>query len=528
MGDMMTKVILTLSHQYCCELSGLTNYTLVGDDEIALDSNRQRLENHLETLGTIFKVSEDDTFISSSMAFYCEEGTLVPQRVQDTPHVRMRRGLGLDYLDYPRIRLLLPQPIETDAYSMSNIGRFALLGKECRWVAQSNPDALPHFARAGILQHLLVPQEPDCISPYTPIEIGGDGAYAHSPEFMEKVIDDKSMNPREAKYRLLALLNGRFGHKFVRSDRLDKVVNKHHLYLPKIEKLREILPPDSIIEPKTEQEKILLHSLKVSTIKDPQAVFFDLAKGIYYWSLLQGMTPVEPVFNIDREFTAGHTHDPKVDYAMFLDTWRNPGFKFQDQWGYMVDTTKIPKINPMNLGWDWSEYRRTNTSSRKIFEDWLQENSDLLTSSLPDIMATIREGKLLPPRVVNRLNLVLESDSYILSVLPREYKDKEKIALITRDQRLGTLLKKKLDNWNPIINHTVYCVDPLIYLIGRMEEVPVLKGVDTLEDPGAILHVDYTEFDSGAPLDWGIFERPIIVVSTRRGNLLVVIKRPTD
>jgi hypothetical protein len=523
MGDMMTKVILTLSHQYCCELSRLSVYTLVGDDEIALDSNRRRLERHLDNLGLIFKVSELDTFISTNLAFYCEEGSLVPQSVLDVPHVRMRRAQELDYLDYPRIRLLLPQPSEVDAYSMSNIGRFALLGKETRWVCSTNKPASRMFHTAGLLQHILVPQEPDCISPYTPLEIGGDGAFPMNGRHMRSVVENNSRNSRETKFRLHSLLNNRFGYKFVRSNRTDKVVHKHHLYLPKIEGMRQLLPPEAVVVPRDQQCKLMMQSLKIPIFSDPQSVFFKIAKGLYYQALLEGKNPPEPKFSIEREFSKANHTEPEIDYDLFIDTWSNPGFKFQDSWGYFVDETKIPKLNPMNLGWDWTEHRRSVQSSKQIFIDWAQENLDLLENNLEELIATIRDQKPLPQRVVARLNLFMESDSYVLSVLPREHADNETLALITRDQKLSLLLKRKLDAWNPRIQHKVICVDPALYMIGRAYEL-LDEATPSIEDPGAMLHVDYTEFTDGFPHDEEIWDKEIFIKRTARGAYLLTYK----
>jgi len=522
MGDMMTKVILTLSHQYCCEKSGLRVYTLVGDDEIALESDSSKLYRHLDTLGSIFKVSELDTFVSDRLAFYCEEGSLVPQSVLDVPHLRMRRGQELDYLDYPRIRLLLPQPSEVDAYSMLNIGRFSLLGKETRWVHQTNPRAERLFNQASLLQHILVPQEPDCISPYTPIEIGGDGAFPMDGRHMSRVIENKSRNPRETKYRLTALLNNRFGYRFVRSNRTDKVIHKHHLYLPKIEGMRDILPADAVVVPRDQNQKVLMNSLKVELFSDPQSVFFEIAKGLYYQSLLQGKKPVEPIFSIDRRFSEGRTTDPTLDYDLFLNTWSNPGFKFQDSWGYFVDKSKIPRLNPMNLGFDWSRYVPEKVALKGYFEDWLRDNSDILTESLPDIVAMIRENKSLPARTVNRLNLFMESDSYLLHTLDRSWADKTDVGIVTRDQRLSLLVKAKLDAWRNL-PHRVICVDPALYMIGRAYEV-ISEDVPLLEDPGAMLHVDYNEFTDGFPHDEEIWDRPIGLRTTARGAVLLTMK----
>nr|WAK75559.1 MAG: hypothetical protein [Narnaviridae sp.] len=520
MGDMMTKVILTLAHQYCCELTGLTTYTLVGDDEIALSNSRSQLTKHYKvSLPSIFKVSEDDTYVSDFLMFYCEEGAILPQSASESTHVRMRRGEELPYLDYPRLRLLLPQIIETDAYSMTNIGRFSLLGKESRWVHSTNPKAGPTFARAALLQHMLVPMDSDNLCPFTPIEIGGDGGFPHSAEFLSRVIEDKSIDPRETKYRLTALMNNKFGHKFVRSDRLDKVVNKHHLYLPKLEGMRDLLPESAIVDPPDINARLMLQSVKYDELADPQSIFFEIAKGLYYKALLEGKDPPEPVFNIDRHYTGGHTNDPQVDFHLFIETWKNPGFKFQDTYGYWILRSEIPRLNPMNLGWEFDKLRYP--SANDILKMWVAENVNFEETSLPDILNMIRNHDPLPKRVVDRLNLFIESDNYIMYTLPEGAHEKLSHVIVTRDQRLCLRLKRHLDGRRPQIDHQVFCLDPAIYMIGRMEEVeklfPSMADAPVIEDPGAMLHVDYNEFTDGFPEREDIWDAPIDAYRNRHG-----------
>jgi hypothetical protein len=521
MGDMMTKFMLTAAHDYCCRLSGLQVYTLVGDDEIALSSDPDVLYRHLDTLKTLFRVSEDDTFVSGHFAFYCEEGTLLPQRVSELNHVRMRRGQELLYLDYPRIRLLLPIRVETDAYSSTNQGRFALLGKEARWVDSVNQEAKRHFTVASLYQHLLLRQDTDTLCPFTPLEMGGDGGFPHSGSFLRRVVDDKARDPRETKFRMSSLLNNAFSHKFVRSDRLDKVVHKHHLYLPKLEGLKAILPEDSILEPKTEEATIMLRSMRFRDIEKPQSTFLRLCRGLYYQSILQGKDPVEPVFGIDRSYSRGHTADPDVDFHSFIEKWKNPGFNYQDIDSYFVRKSMVPGLNPMNLGLK-DESPDKYPSSRELFNDWAERNIPFEETSLPAILAMIKDKDPLPPRVVQRLNLFLESDAYILHMLPT--KPQKVVGLVTRDIKLGVKVLYAINGREPEVYHYVVCLDPAIYMVGRTEEVSgilldlrqrVPEDIEWITDPGSMLHVDYNEFTDGFPHREDIWDANIRILETR-------------
>jgi len=520
MGDMMTKFMLTAAHDYCCRLSGLQVYTLVGDDEIALSSNPGELYRHLDTLKRFFRVSEDDTFVSGHFAFYCEEGTLLPQRVSELNHVRMRRGKELLYLDYPRIRLLLPIKMETDLYSSTNQGRFALLGKEARWVDSVNTEAKRNFTLASLYQHILLQQDRDCLCPFTPLEMGGDGGFPHSWTFLRKVVDDKCYNPREAKYRMASLLNNAFNHKFLRSDRLDRVVHKHHLYLPKLEGLKALLPPESLLIPNSDEASIMLRSMRFRDIEKPQNTFLRLCRGLYYQALLQGKDPVVPVFNIDRAYSGGFS-DPEVDFLSFIEKWKNPGFNFQNIDTYFVRKSMVPGMDPMNLGLV-DESPDKYPSSRDLFNDWAERNISFEETSLPAILAMIKDKEPLPPRVVQRLNLFLESDAYILHMLPT--KPKKVIGLVTRDIKLGVKVLYAVNGRDPDNYHYVVCLDPAIYMVGRTEELSgvlldlrqrIPEDIEWITDPGSMLHVDYNEFTDGFPHREDIWDANIRILETR-------------
>jgi len=470
MGDMMTKFMLTVAHDYMCRVSGLKVYTLVGDDEIALASRRDVLERHITNLGTLFKVSEDDTYISSFFAFYCEEGCILPQRASESNHVAMRRGVELGYLDYPRIRLMLNIQLETDLYSSTNSGRFALMGKEARWVSSTNPQAGAYFHRAGILQHLLLPQDRDCISPYTPLEIGGDGAFTDKWAFMRRVVDDKSADARETKFRLTKLQSGTVAYKFVRSSRLDKVVVKHHLMLPAATALKPYLPVDSVIDPKTDETRAMLRSFKTREIESPQVTFMRLARSYYYRSILQGKDPVEPIFKVDREWTHGHSTEPYVDWPQFIEQWKSPGFEFQEVDTYFVRRSRIEVADPMNVGMEprWiSKY----PAAVDLFNDWLNTYAALEDTCAEDIISYITNDAPLPKRVVNRLNLFIESDSYILHELRKWKRIPRYIVLVSNDLKLGRRIVVWMDNSDKGVQHTVVCVNPAAYLVGMMDSL---------------------------------------------------------
>jgi len=523
----MTKVILTAVHDYTCRLSGLRVYTLVGDDEIALHSQKEVLYRHLFHLEQVgFKVSEDDTFVSRHLAFYCEEGCIVPQTVRSTVHVQMRRGKELSYLDYPRIRLLLPVTSETQGYSQTNIGRFALLGKETKWAFTTNVKAGNTFAVAGLVQHLLVPQDRDTKCPYTPLEVGGDGAFPHSAEFMGRVITAKGGNPNEVRYRLHSLLTNKFGRKFVRSDRLDKVVHKHHLYLPKMEGLKELLPKEALIVPEDDNVAALLQSMQYEDLESPERTFFRIARGLYYQALLQGRTPVEPKFDLDKSFTLGQTENVSVNLHRFIERWKSPGFKFQDFYGYFVHRSAVSIADPLNLKWEFG--KDLPPKAKELFTLWVQENMSIKDRSLGEILDCIRSKKALPNWVVDRLNLFVESDSYILHMLGEV--TNPYVGIVTRDQKLGAKVR------DYYIGHgqeevIVYLLDPAAYLTGRTTDFigklvagyrVEIPDLDWIQDPGAILHVDYNEFEDGFPLDENIWDRETRIVHTRYDRVVLL------
>jgi hypothetical protein len=502
MGDLFTKIILTMVNDYACRMAGARVYSLVGDDLIVLSHIRSILDRVLEEIKkTGMKISEDDTFISSRFAFYCEEGCLVPQKVAHTPSVQLRAGRELFYLDYPRIRLMIPTQSETDAYSSSNTGRFALLGKEARWVNRNNPKALDLFARAVLMQHMLVPQDSDTICPFLPIEIGGDGGFPHSGDFLRRIVTTKARNLPETRFRMSSLLTNKFSHKFVRSDKFDGVVHKHHLLLPKIEGLKALLPPAAIVEPDGDARKQLLNSVNIPHLERPSNVFLRLCRELYYRDIFLGKRPREPVFDINRNFGIRGS-EVILSFERFRSTWLDPGFVFNDFESYFVNKDEIVPRVTTGLGWN---FRGVPDTADTRWSEWVRKNPGFLDRSV-EYLEDYLSGEPLHSEVVYRLTNYFESDVYVVSVLDESYAS---YMIITKDIKLCFRIHNIVNS--DLIDQglggkMIYAVDPLIYACGRMEEVYQLIGkrtddVQEIVDQGAMIHCDFTEFLHGSPVN---------------------------
>jgi len=500
MGDMFTKVILTIVNDYCCRLSGLRVYSLVGDDIIALSNLKEQLEWLLLNLrGVGMVISDDDTYISHQLAFYCEEGTIVPQRVTHVPRVQMRRGVELFYLDYPRIRLLIPTQSETDVYSSSNVGRFSLLGKETLWVNKNNAPARELFNRASVIQHIIVPADKDLNCPFTPIEIGGDGSFPMSPQFLKDTVQNKSRlaGPNETKFRLLSLLSNKFRHKLVRSDKFDAVIHKHHIYLDKVEKLEALLPPAAVIRPVDDNRRTLLNSVVFPSLEKPTQTFMRLCKEVYYKYIFAGRVPPEPTFNLSRSFGPRNTK-VILSFERFWSTWMDPGFIYHDFEPYMVDKDYLVPLLSTGLGWSFRRIDHIPTEER--WEDWVRENVLLRDQNFDDLLRIINTNSNLPPKVADRLSEYFVSDVYVKSRVDVE-SDKS-IVIITRDIKLCFEIHNFVNLEGPKTFRRVFALDPMLYLVGRLDEALDMTSdmYDVIEDAGSIIHCDFTEFEAGSPL----------------------------
>lgn len=513
MGDMMTKVILTQSTDYACRqaLKNRGLHNVVGDDVLALSRYRERLRQILVELERIdMKISMHDTYVSRDLAFYCEEGMIIPQKPFEgtAPMIKMGRR-AIKYLDYPRIRLLLETTSETDSYSYTNQGRNALLGKEAKWAySTSSLEAQEIFSRAQLLQQFLLRRDKDTICPYLPIEIGGDGNHPHSSSFLDGTIRAHARDRNEVNYRINQLLEGNFSFRYVRSERLDQVVHKHHVFLPLMEESARFFEPSSLIVPTTPEQRALYGSLRVKNIVPASQACLRLVKMAYYYALFHGKELPELKLSISRELHGVPTHQFEPDLVRFIQSWKNPGFRFKNLEPYWVHNVE-PKNNPMYIG---LHLIKVNPYSNQPLVAAGQERiiSLLLDRSLDQVLSAIAADNQVPEIVKGRLPLYIESDNYILATLDKS-KVGQDILLVSEDRRLG-------DQISRIMKSRVVLVQPIIYLVGRMDELKDIQPFHpgwvrewnpqyTIVDEGAVFYSDLANFKDG----WPVFEDPDFV-----------------
>jgi len=516
MGDPMTKLVLTAAQLYCFNLSGLKTASCVGDDLIALHHDQQRLWSHVETLRNAgFKVSMEDTYVSNILMYYCEEVSKVPQNIKETLVSQTRNQVPLGYVDYPRIRLLLPINIDGDRISYTNLGRFEALGKEVIWTCGNNPRLLSVMIKATLIQHILIPKDADTLCPFFPSEMGGDGAYHPNKYFVGDVIERKSRDPYEVRYRASQMRKGIFSHRLLRSDRTNQVTHKHHMWAPIRDQLKQFIPADSIIEPETKEHQMVLASIRSRTLDDPMSAIMRIMKSAYFRSVLRGKVPEQANFKLDRippmPLGGKKIEAKSFDLQGFLHHWRNPGFSFKNLTEYFINTEKLEIHDYMNLGWKY------NPPIPNEWDKWVKENLDTFGRGISSVQAvlidTIGNPLALPDLVRSQLHQYMESDNLILYELyhnPIQSDWEEFIILISNDVKLARRIVE-LPQSNGV---DVYVLPPRLYLsYPHLIPFEIMEANGrTIEDPGAIMHEDLVYQTDGQPH----FEPSEVIVKTDR------------
>jgi len=509
MGDPMTKCILTLAQDYCYRMIApqVAPGSVVGDDLIRLSSDRALLETIVPELEALdFKVSRDDTFISKFFVFFCEEISLIPQRPSDCIAVAYRRGKPLGYVDYPRIRLLLDTKTEMNRQSYTRTGRYLLLGKEQRWVRILSPLLSSVYHRASVWQHLLLPVDPTMFGRYLPMCVGGDDHRPPSVDFARKMWDNHPQR-REIYFRLQKLLTSDFPARYLRSEYTHGVY-AYHLWLPKVECLREIIPEDWVIEPRDDIERDLISSLKGHQIVSPVTAIQTIAGSLFYRDVLRGKDPAQIEFKLDLEVGHSDVQLTDLDIEYLLNTWDNPGFFPKNREPYLIKGWLLDTKNYLNYGLQYVTSCGIDPQDDE-FKTLLSSEEDRF---LPMVRSMVLQGQHnLPERVMQRLYMYVESDNLLLSIARSWDPVPDRVNIVTRDIRLARRISL-LNNFRRK-NHLIVIVPPELYLMGRHYDLDgrIINGIrffadaETLVDPGAIAWADRAYFQDGmAPDDfWG-------------------------
>jgi len=344
------------------------------------------------------------------------------------------------------------------------------------------------------------------------MEIGGDGSYTPDPRFLEDIISTKSKDPCETRFRCLALMSHTWNFRFLRSERSDCNF-KFHRMTPIMEWLKDVINPDAIVSGDTTEKKIAINSLRRFNLEEPEKTFFRLWKQYYWGTILQGKEPRKLSLPEPPKVALGRTDSRSLDYLRFVQTWRNPGFRFGNLSSWKVRTDLVRSLDHLKLPWTFRPDWKMRPSVQEEFNSWLKLNGSIYDLEFENILKTISEEAELPPRVKDRLNMFMESDSYILMTLPKLEGQHANLVLTSCDVKLGrTIFYHYL---NRGFKTTLLIVHPKWFMIGKLYELEgqTLNGesliVDdwtVIRDPGAELYWDLTGYNNGVPIESDPFD----------------------
>jgi hypothetical protein len=513
MGDPMTKLLLTTADLYALRVSDVRVASLVGDDVVALSPFRRHLQSYLDCIRSVdFLVSEDDTYVSDRILYFCEEVARVPRKVSESLVVTYRREhLSLPYIDYPRIRLLVPVRPDMERESYTHLGRFSLLGKQSKWSQGLNPACAMGIMAAQMFQHLTIPQPAEVMFPCLPVEIGGDGSYPPGPSYLRAALDRADLvspgRRNEAIFRIRQLLSHSRHNRYVLSRRATNLTpHRFAVLAPLYEEMKRFFPEGSLITGNNQYHRNLLSCIP-RVFADPLTQFLRIGKSLYYREILRGRSPEEISLklNLGREFPLGRTHQPDLtdqEVGDFLQQWKNPGFSFRNELPYLVDSDRVTPFDYLSLGWDFTP----GINLRDPEFSYLRENLNTFEAHEDLVLDLLRSGRTdFPSAVMDRLPAFLESDNLLLWQAEELKLEPDSIlCIVTKDMRLAEEFRKKLRL------PTVWTIDPSLWLIGRGYEITHWT-LHFVQDPGAILYSDVTEWENGIHSSGeAIFTAPLV------------------
>jgi len=184
MGDPLTKTNLSLAHPICERYASVTapGVKIVhdgnGDDTIIiLGADTEAIitkwvcayNSAAEMLG--YKLSENDTFTTSSWGTYCEEVFCIPVDRFNTVATasKLKDNRLMPYLDHPKMRLVIDTKKDRSDYSSVIDGKVTLMGKDA-WYADNGLESTL-FAVASASQDICLGVRYEQKPMYLPHEI---------------------------------------------------------------------------------------------------------------------------------------------------------------------------------------------------------------------------------------------------------------------------------------------------------------------------------------------------------------------
>jgi hypothetical protein len=448
----------------------------------------------------------------------------------------------------------------TPKYSATNIGRFALLGKESRWTYTS-PELLPSMEIATLLQNLVVPQDKDTLCPFLPVEIGGNGSFCNDPMFMKKFINSRPLEvAREARFRVYNLLSNRLGVKYLRVLRGTSASAKLHRYADISGRLLlkgHLIPEDAIVALELCQRDSsiveFLSTMKRAGFITPFEAFNELLQSAYYRHILEGRGVPEPLsFSFPLKSGYSLVSDSQINWEFFVHRYRTGDFMFKEHEPYLVDRDRLEVHRYLNLGWTFQHNWRLESSKEfKEFQAFVRTNVPLLEQGFEALKESLMRNEIsLPGKFLPRSRLYFETDRYILYQIQQwtvgDLPEDGRLFLVSLDEKLGHQIKS-LVNIKFHVDLRIILIHPLSHLAGRSmfhdwdvyrrrgrrrrgwvkihQESMLIDTSTVIIDHGATIHWDLVGFVDGAPV-YDVWEgTPILREKrSRTGDSVILVE----
>jgi len=414
MGDPGTKTLLTLSIVSILRFLNLKS-ACCGDNVVAIVNQTSGYRAYRAICQEFdLKISDVDTYVGQ-LAEYAEEYFLLPQHDMELlpSYKRTRSGKNLSYIDYPRLRVVLPHRKSNQDYSSSPIGKYLLLGNEIRNYIQ--PDSVSY----GVYQIMSCLQ--DCYLGgskmngmiYVPKLIGGCGKPPpfNQWEYVKKYIHTHKLEQIFRKlagiYQNLISWRGelpsdtfvsfqtRVIHKYNRHGQNEPwvgFISKEYL-----SEVRELGKP-LVCQPKTSYHQICSMVSQSGLLHSEKEVLSRLAYFEYVKALLSGEEIKSP--DVKTKFLEESKLVPESDFnnvlpALFSKDYEvavrglsNEYFYTDEDYNRIIDQT-----DPLRLILSFESKKRVDFDSQLIYEIYQDLVNNRLQWQQKDATNLLKQAK---------------------------------------------------------------------------------------------------------------------------------------